>query len=117
MVEPFGLFEIELGSALVHAFEGELLYHLFEGENILFAAVIPSEHGKHIEKCFGQETHLAEAFCRLACIGVFPVHCKYGKTQPVSIPLAQFTVAIGFEDEWKVCPAGHLIFSEQVSPQ
>ena len=102
MVKPFRLFHVEFRATLAATVEREGLNQLFHGEDFLLGARIPAQQGQHVDKRLGIVAGLLVTHGRVAGFRVLPEHRKNGETEAVAVALAEFAVAVGFEQQRQV---------------
>ena len=70
----------------------EFINEFIQCKNFLGGSIIPSQHGQHIDECFGQKTFFFKTFGKVVGFWVGPVHGKYRKTVFCTIPFTEFTI-------------------------
>ena len=89
-----------------HSFKRECLDEFIHCEKLAVIARIPSEHRQHIDESLREISVLTVA-ARNFALGIDPPEREYRETEPVSVPLAEFALAVRFEQKRKVCETRH----------
>ena len=107
MVEPDALLEVKLGSCLRAAGDIESLHQLVEREDFLLCARIPAQQCKEIDYCLWEITALTITRRNFAGLRIVPLQWEYRETETVAITLAQLTLTLWLEKQWKMGKARH----------
>ena len=117
MVEPDALLIVEACSRLAAFRDVELLHEFLQREQLLLCAWVPSKQGKEVYYCLREISALTETIAHVAGLGVVPFQREHRESEAVAIALAQFSLAVWFQQQRQVGEAWHCVFPSERTVQ
>ena len=107
LVEPLGLFKVEAGAGFDDAVKGE------DGDQFIYAikfplsAGVPAQEGQKVYEGLREVAVLTVAAGDFSGFRVGPLEREYRETKAVSVPLAQFSLAVRLQKKAQMGKVGH----------